>query len=312
MVGKVRVQYGTELNLTRVFHGTPDGSAWAPNVFDAKNASNNARRDSSALLGHIAAFWNDFGPNATTYSEAYYALRNGLPALADKQWGGTLLEDEYASILPTLQAAIPGQNLDRRVASVGDELLNYDLSSKHSFYIQDMKTTIIKDDSGNGYNATTNCKVGSTLLVLQGCVMDTPLQSKGRNNTLTFTIKMSAVVRGPLFTGANSQLHLEPGQTTLISGANGYSVNYGFPIGVWVEASLVGAGGRTFLKITNGSTYEFLADIGLYGVQKRTAPIAIEAPLAQIGGGNYSGQIRSLVLSSKAAWLDVALGLGQC
>ena len=88
VVNKWSGSYPQSLNITRVFHGAPDGGPYAPNIFDTSNSTNNPDRDNPFVLGHVAALWNDFGPNATSVIEAYYALRNGLPALGDKQWGG--------------------------------------------------------------------------------------------------------------------------------------------------------------------------------------------------------------------------------
>ncbi|KAF2621074.1 glycoside hydrolase family 20 protein [Macroventuria anomochaeta] len=288
LVGKIQVVYGITVNLTRVFHGLP-------------NASNNTPRDNSALLGRIAALWNDFGPNATTYSEAYYTLRDGLPTLADKQWGGSLLQNEYESVLPILPANIPGQNLDRKIASVTCEFSNFNFTYAQALGPQKNEWTTIKDKSGNTYDAITNCRLNDALVLERGCVLDTPLCSKGRNFTLTFAVKMSSIAGWLVFTGADSHSRLEKDKTTLVSGGNEYFVNYSFSVGVWTQASLIRAGERTLLKVDNGSTYEFLADVGLYGVQKRTAPIAIEAPLACIGGGSGSGQIHSLVLNTNIA-----------
>jgi hexosaminidase len=83
----------------------PGGGCYAPNIFDLQNSTNNPPRDEPAILDHVTALWNDYGPNATVYSEAYYAWRNGLPALADKQWGGKLSEEQYDTIFDTLHAA---------------------------------------------------------------------------------------------------------------------------------------------------------------------------------------------------------------
>lgn len=299
MVGKVQVQFGTKINLTRVFHGSPDNSAWGPNIFDSGNSSNNAARDDPAVLGHVAALWNDFGPNATAYSEAYYAFRDGLPALADKQWGGSLLESEYITVIDTLQEAIPGQNLDTRIASRTDEIFNYNFTAPGFLYSNSTVKRIIEDTSPNGYDATTDCYSGNTLILAQGCTVKTPLQSKGRNYTLSFVVKTTSSARTPFLTGVDSQLLLgnnASGHVTLVSGGNEYSANYSFPVGNWTEASLVGAGEQTFLKLADGSTHEFLVEVGLYGKQKRTAPIAIEAPVAQVGGEGFTGEIKSLRL----------------
>ena len=188
------------LNLTRVFHGAPDGGPTAPNIFDRSNATNNPSRDNPYVLGQLPAVWNDFGPNSTSVIEAYYALRNGLPALADKQWGGDLLMDEYNSIFEKLQAATPGQNLDRRIASKTSTIFSYDFST--ALFPTSQK---IYDKSGNGYDAFVKggCNVfNSTLILKSGCSVATPLSSKGRNYTLSFSVKPLSSTPGTLSSGS--------------------------------------------------------------------------------------------------------------
>ncbi|KAH7357693.1 hypothetical protein B0T11DRAFT_298902 [Plectosphaerella cucumerina] len=90
IVSKWSTLYLQQLNLTFIFHGSPDGSAFAPNIFDPQNDTENVPRDHPAIQGHVSPLWTDWGPNSTTALETYYSWRDGLPALADKQWGGTL------------------------------------------------------------------------------------------------------------------------------------------------------------------------------------------------------------------------------
>ena len=144
MVGKWSGSYPQYINTTRIFHGAPGGGPYAPNIFDTSNAANNPARDNPNVLGHMPALWNDFGPNSTSVIEAYWSLREGLPALGDKQWGGDLLMDEYESIIDRLRAAIPGQNLDRKVPSKTSTIFSYDFTNS--------KKAV--DMSGNGYDGT--------------------------------------------------------------------------------------------------------------------------------------------------------------
>ena len=53
--------YPPELNISRVFHGAPDGTAYAPNIFDHANATNNPPRRNPHVQGHLAVLWNDWG-----------------------------------------------------------------------------------------------------------------------------------------------------------------------------------------------------------------------------------------------------------
>ncbi|KAL1965254.1 hypothetical protein VTN77DRAFT_5856 [Rasamsonia byssochlamydoides] len=290
IVNKYSGSYPQELNITRIFYGAPDGGPYAPYIFDTKNATNNPPRDNPAVLGHVAALWNDDGPNATTYSEAYYAWRNGLPALADKQWGGDLLEDDYASIFDTLHAEVPAQNLDRAIPSKSSTIVQYSFTDG---------STKIKDLSGNGYDATTNCSVSKSAISLTpSCSISTPLGSKGRNYTLSFSVYPTANTTGALFTGPDSALLSGNGtspEIMLVAAGNAFALNYSLPLNTWTHASLIGRGNQTFFGLGNGTELEFLTKIGVDGEYFVWAPMAIEAPLATIGGG-FTGLIKDVKL----------------
>lgn len=86
--------YYRSINLDTVFAGNPaTQGAWSPNIFSTSKASDNAPRAETLIEGAIAPMWNDRGANTSVYSEAYYAWRDGIPALGDKQWGGQLDKD---------------------------------------------------------------------------------------------------------------------------------------------------------------------------------------------------------------------------
>lgn len=301
IVGKWSGSYPQQLNLTRIFNGNPAGGAWAPFVFDVNNATNNPAPDEPLLLGHIAAQWNDYGPNATTYSEAYYAWRDGLPALADKQWGGALTLAEYTEIFQTLHSAIPGQNLDRSIRSKSDIILKYDFS--------DDKGEDILDSSGNGYHGRCSLctiKANSTFATLgPGSLLVTPLSSKGRDYTLSFSINpsSSAPIGSSVFSGPDSSLLLGNGtlsNVTLVSGNNAYTLNYTLPVDTWTCVDLIGRGNATYLVVNGGEEMEFLAKLGINGASFVWAPIAIEAPLARIGGDGFVGSIGPVELRGSA------------
>ncbi|KNG80858.1 beta-hexosaminidase [Aspergillus nomiae NRRL 13137] len=299
IVGKWSGSYPSTLNKTRVFHGNPAGGAFAPNVFDTKNVTNNPPRNDPHVLGHLAALWNDYGPNSTTVLETYYSWRDTLPALADKQWGGNILEEEYDAVFDKIHGAIPGQNLDRQVKSHTDTILHYKFDSD---------TETVVDHSGNGYDGVMRgCHVQDSALVLSnGCYVDTPLGSKGRDYTLSFWVNPTSSNPGTLFAGPDSVLLSGNGSIsnmTLISGGNPYSLNYSLPLDTWTQVHLVGKGNQTLLSVSDsgaGSTrMEFLARLGINGESQVWAPIAIEAPLARIGEG-FNGMMKEVVLRGSA------------
>ncbi|KAL1640477.1 hypothetical protein SLS58_006977 [Diplodia intermedia] len=253
IVNKWSGSYPQSLNRTRIFHGDPvSGGPYAPYVFDTNNATNNPPREHPRVLGHVAALWNDCGPNATVYSEAYYAWRDALPALADKQWGGDLAEGEYDAVFAPLHGdgVIPAQNLERRVKSVGPTVLMYDFAAMAG-------DAVVPDASGNGYDgavvavgggdADSVCGVvdpakGPGALRLDGaCFVQTPLvEGKGRDYTLSFAV-WPEVRGGALFAGGDGggdALRAGNGSSEsvmLVAAGYAFALNYSLPLGAWSE-----------------------------------------------------------------------------
>lgn len=302
IVAKWSGSYPQDFNLTRIFEGNPAGGAWAPYIFDTKNETNNPERENPNVLGSVVALWNDYGPNATSFIEAYYSMRDGLPPLGDKQWGGDLSRAEYDAIFETLVAAAPAQNLDRKIPSKSTTILEY------SFATGANSSTIL-DLSGNGYDGLNNgCEIfNGTLFLADNCSISTPLGSKGFNYTLSFTYRPISSSPGTLFSGPESSLNLGNGSIsniTLITSGNAYSLNYTLPVGVWSDVSLIGRGSRTFLSVESVSTginttatgeVEFTALLGVNGesfVWDR--PMAILAPVERIGG--VAGELKAVKL----------------
>ncbi|KAJ6027103.1 hypothetical protein N7460_011920 [Penicillium canescens] len=298
LVGGWSGSFAQKLELSKIFQG-PYGAPFSPSIFDSSKKDDNPPRNSPRVLGHAAALWNDYGPNSTTVLQTYYSWRNALPALADKQWGGNITEADYASVFDQLQAAVPAQNLDRRIPSKSDTMLHYTF---------DGNSNTVTDHSGNGYDGKLHgCKVSdSTLHLASGCYLETPLGSKGRDYTLSFKVKPTSHTSGTLFYGPDSSFVNGNGtisNATLISGGNPYSLNYTLPLNAWTDVSLIGRGNTTLLTVSesgSGSrTMEFLTKIGVNGEYFVWAPIAIEAPLARIGEG-FTGSMKEIVLKGGA------------
>ena len=297
IVNKYSSSYPQSLNISRIFNGNPAGGAYAPNIFDTKNATNNPPRDNPLVLGHVAALWNDYGPNTSTYLEAYYAWRDGLPGLADKQWGGSLQEAEYFQILSSLRTSIPGQNLDRNVASKSPLILQYNFSHP-------IEGSSIVDSSGNQYNGQlspgcSNSTDGS-LHLTSSCSLTTPLTSKGRNYTLAFTINPATSLPASFASGLDTTLHLGYGNltnVTLETAGNLYSLSYTSPVNRWTQLNLIGRGNQTFLQADLGREMEFKAKIGVNGESFVWAPIGIEAPLQRFGG-DWDGLVQVIRLQN--------------
>jgi hexosaminidase len=299
LVGGWSGSFAQTLDKSKIFNG-PYGAPYSPVTFDTKTKGDNPARNNPHVLGEIAAIWNDYGQNSTTVLQAYYSWRDALPALADKQWGGNITEEEYNSVFDTLHASVPAQNLDRKIPSKSDTILKYTFDFDSS--------NAVTDHSGNGYHGTVHgCKVSdSTLHLADGCYLETPLGSKGRDYTLSFRVKPTSSTPGTLFAGPDSMFVNGNGtvtNTTLISGGSAYSLNYTLPVQQWTDVSLVANGNKTMLTVSGegkkARTMEFLAKIGVNGEYFVWAPVEVEAPLARIGEG-FTGLMQNVVLRGTA------------
>ncbi|KAK7739723.1 hypothetical protein SLS53_005693 [Cytospora paraplurivora] len=289
--------YLNHINLTKTFHGTPpNGTYWRPYVFDQSNATDNPPESNGRVLGSIVPLWNDYGYNASVYSEAYYAWRSGIPALADKQWGGNLSAADFETIFETLHAAVPGQNLDRNIVSAGELVFNYTIGGNGSF----------RDTSPNAFGMETNCTAaGHALVITPSCSVVTPLSSKGRNYTLTLSGLTISSLTYPtdatLLTGGDSSLLLTP-NITFLAGGNYFRLNTSLPLNETVDLSIIGRGNKTFASVNSGPEEEFLAKMGINGEYFHWAEIAFEAPLRQVGGqgSGWRGTLGGFSLTSVA------------
>ncbi|KAF2773245.1 glycoside hydrolase [Teratosphaeria nubilosa] len=296
IVNKYSGSYAQTLNKTVIFHGDPSvpgGGPFSPVIFDTRNASNNPPRDTQYILGHLPAIWNDYGANASTYLEAYYAWRDYLPALASMQWGGSITESQYDQIFAVLQASAPAQNLDRTIKSNGSLIFEYNFGD---LSLAPGGSYSIVDISGNGYDAC--------LIFTKNCSVSTPLTSKGRNYTLSFSVMQKpASPPRPLFSGPDSELwsgNDSSTQVMLVSAGNAFALNYSLPTGVWTDLSLSGRGNRTFLSVDGCDEMEFTTKIGVIGNSFVWREMSIVAPLATISGGEWEGEMRSVKLLNHA------------
>lgn len=182
-VPKWSAYFRQSLDRQLFFTGNTSGGPSAPNILDPRNATINPLRNTPGIQGYIAPLWNDFGPTGSTQLDAYRTWRDGLPALADKQWGGDVQQSEYKQLFEALQPAAPGQNLDRSVPSVPETILEYDF--------QKAGREVVEDRSGNSYHGRNHgCETGRGSIIFDGsCHIDTPLKSYGKDYTLSLEVR---------------------------------------------------------------------------------------------------------------------------
>lgn len=290
--------YGRKINTSTTFNGNPDGHGpWYPNIFNLSNPGQNPSRDNKLIEGAISPLWNDHGANTSVYSEAYYAWRDGIPALADKHWGGNLTQDQYSNWLSKLLARIPDQDLERRIPSKQNTIFSYDLRK--------FKGGSVIDTSGNKYDAKTTCKgADDGISVSPDCDITTPWSSKGRNYKLSLTLnidKVSDETNTTLLSGSDSTLMLTPNVTLFASGIY-YRLNKTIPLQSWVRLEISGDGPQTFASAYDDKgdeifdKEEFLTEMSYYGAPLRWHEMAIEAPIRQITG--WQGKVRDFTLTT--------------
>lgn len=303
VVNKWSGSYPQRVNIARTFNGNPGGGMWYPYVFDTKNKTNNPARSEPLVLGEVAPLWNDYGANSSVYSEAYYAWKEGIPALADKQWGGDLTAVEFNNILKILHPSVPGQNLERRIPSKSTTILEYSLDKGHT--AQTNGSANVADKSGNGYDGTTSCQQSNSgSLQIDSCSLITPLLSKGRDYTLTLSLLINSLDNSnnaTLITGTDSTLMLTP-KITFFAGGEYFRLSSSLPLKQNVELSIIARGNQTFAKVNNGKEEQFTTRMGINGERFETGPMAFEAPLHEIGGkgAGWTGELFGVKLTSAA------------
>lgn len=304
VVNKWSGSYPQTVNISRTFNGNPNtgGGLWYPNIFDRTNKSNNPERHEPLVLGEIAPLWNDFGPNSSVYSEAYYAWREGIPALADKQWGGNLTAAQFSPVLEALHPHIPAQNLERRIPSKGETILEYSFDSYKS---QSNASTKVPDGSGNGYPGSTDCKhAPGGAIFIDSCSITTPLSSKGRDYTLTLIMSIHNLTNptnATLITGRDSTLMLTP-NITFYAGGEYFRLNTSLPLNQKLDLNIISRGNQTFARIGKRKEEGFITKIGVLGERFEWGPMAFEAPLRELGGANagWKGEVFGLKLTNVA------------
>jgi len=305
VVNKYSASYPPEVRISKLFQWNAKGDFWRPHLFH--QTYQNPEASNPNVLGSIVPLWNDFGPNSTVYSEAYYAWRTAIPALADKQWGGNLTEEDFASTFEALHPYVPGQNLDRAVPSKDKTIFNYTVTGAR----QEEVLRVLKDTSSNGYDATTDCATSKdgALQIGAGCSVVTPLSSKGRDYTLVLDLKISELTtptNATLITGHDSALMLTPALSYLASGVYfRLSGNMTLATDTWTKVTVSGVKSRTFATLAPvdgpAVTEEFITVMDISGNYMQTGQMAIEAPLSRIGGvgSGWTGEVRGWSLTSE-------------
>lgn len=263
-------QFPQELDQDLMWGGAPGGKGWAPNVFTRDDPSNNTAPDSPLLRGSIMALWNDWGNNATTALEIYYQLARSLAVFGEKAWAGSdvratqLSRDQFDAAYPVLNAAAPGQNLNR----------------------------VVKTQRGGQVYAFPVAPNGLT----------TSVKSVGPPYTLTFTVQPSSrsPTTGVLFSGTDSKLHVS--DLTFEATGQLYSLGYTLPLKKSTTVAIHATRDYTYAVINGdaSSKHFWTTTMDIWGEYMAVGNMSFAAPAQQIGTEGFAGLITdvSLVLGA--------------
>ena len=209
------------------------------------------------------ALWNDWGNNATTRLEIYYQLARSLAVFGEKTWAGSdarstaLTRDQFDAVYPILNAAAPGQNLNRVVPSHNNVVYDYPI-------------------------------------VLNG--HSTSIESVGPPYTMTFSVKPSSHSpnQGLLFSGIDSKLHVA--NLTFEATGQLYALGYVLPVNKWTQVAIHATRDYTYAVIDGNEDakryWTTLMDI--WGDYMALGNMSFAAPSLAVGGDGFSGQIKDL------------------
>ncbi|KAI0789523.1 glycoside hydrolase [Abortiporus biennis] len=266
-------QFPQELNEDLIWSGAPAGKGWAPNIFSPTDPTNNTNYDDLHLRGSVMALWCDWGNNATTQLEIYYQLEKSLALFSEKVWSGSgvreneLTKEEFDAVYPILNAAAPGQNLNRvPVPPIRGNVVFE--------YAKEVRTPF-----------------------------ETSFDSIGAPYILTFSVKPSTKYpyTGTLFSGTDSKLHVS--NLTFEATGQLYSIGINLPIGELTTVTIRATKEYTYAVI-NGveeNRYFWTTTMNIWGDYMAVGNMSFAAPSKEIGTDGFEGSIHniSLVIGSE-------------
>ncbi|KAJ3795007.1 glycoside hydrolase superfamily [Lentinula aff. detonsa] len=276
-------QFPWTLNTSKLWSdSTPDGLGWAPNIFSATDPTNNTAIDNPLLRGSIMAFWNDWGNNATTPLEVYYQLAQSLAAFGEKTGAGSrggmgrenaLTLEEFDEAYPLLNAAAPGQNLNRALTPANgleEVVFSYENISQFPFV--------------TGY------------------------ESVGPPYTLSFTVKPSSSSASSanstaLFLGLDSVLYLNSLTFKDPSTNVRYPLGVDLPSDVFTSVEVHSTVNYTY-ALFNGSQsndselelYYWTSNLDIWGEYMEVVNMSFAAPSYVIGLNGFEGELVNVSL----------------
>ncbi|KAG9204334.1 hypothetical protein G6514_001408 [Epicoccum nigrum] len=263
---------------------------WDPSLFNPVNTTAQLSPSASGNKGAILAAWNDNGPDATTQLEAYYAMRDGIPAMAARAWAGkrglNITASTANASIRLLAPAAPGQNLDRRPASLRSTRANRPVISWNQRDGQ-MAQTFSKGSFGPPYTLSLNASASfaisgaDTSLAVSSVVTNSATNASVHTLVFTTSDGFSYPLRNV------SRAAYDPGHPGRIwandSSSTHEPVPLSFPVRLRVETDVYN-GSRVWVNEKFAGRFEVFVFGGRNTVFS-WSQMALVAPLDSVEGG---------------------------
>lgn len=266
------------------------GWQWDPSLFNPFNTTEQLPPSASGNKGATLAAWNDNGPDATTQLEAYYAMRDGIPAMASRAWAGkrgvnitsSTLNASIAFLAPTA----PGQNLDRRPASLRSTRANRPVISWNQRDGQ-MAQTFGKGSFGPPYTLSLNASAAFAISGADTSLAVSSVAASGSSNATVSTLVFTTNDGFPYPLRNVSPSAYDPGHPGRIWANDTTSthepVPLSFPVRLRVETD-VHNGSRVWVNEKFAGRFEVFVFGGRNTVFS-WSQMALAAPLDSVQGG---------------------------
>ena len=266
------------------------GWQWDPSLFNPFNTTEQLSPSASSNKGAILAAWNDNGPDATTQLEAYYAMRDGIPAMAARAWAGkrgvNITASTAAASIHFLAANAPGQNLDRRPASLRSTRSNRPIISWNQRDGQ-MAQTFGKGSFGPPYTLSLNASSSFAISGADTSLAVSSVVTNSSTNSSVATLVFTTNDGFPYPLRSVSPDAYDPGHPGRIwandSSSTHEPVALSFPVRLRVETDVYN-GSRVWVNEKFAGRFEVFVFGGKNTVFS-WSQMALVAPLNSVEGG---------------------------
>ena len=274
---------------------------WDVNIF---NGDVKAEAGEPLLLGAKAALWGDEFREGIVEADTHERMLRAAAMTAEKTWGGREVYDDYLNYQMTFDCVKegPGTRIAHDIESKTSLVASYDFNN--------VEGNVVKDTSGNGYDATiTNGSIetigNESYLTLDGNgVLTTPLETIGYPYTASFDIKVNGNnANATLFEGYDGKLLAQGSDGTMTILRSFYTQPSGITLSSTMRhIDIVGTSQNTKIYV-DGVLTKMFANVN-EGQDPSQYWTTFVLPLEKIGNG-LKGSIGNIKIYNKAFSYDM-------